>query len=550
MKSIQKVYLCGMKLRETCEAQYGLILNLKALLVTGLLAEETVRNYAQKSIVKTDVLVLKVPVAALLNPTYIANALKKMRPCDFDVVLIPGLVFGDAVVVAEAIGIPAFKGPKYAADLPTVLNALGQISLSTVTPACEMLDEELRRKAMLELSLIDENRDVFLKRRCNFLIGDLAVGKDFPMRVMAEIVNSPYLSTGEIQRLAESYVKAGAEIIDVGMVAGESRPAEAKRAVGAIKSVVNVPVSIDSFDPLEIEEAVDSGVDLVLSVDAGNVEDVAPFVFDVPVVVVPTNQHKGYFPSIVGERVDFLEKIINKARELGVVKIIGDLVLEPTDVSGSFSGFREFSGRNPNVPLLVGVGNVTELLDADSVGVNALLARLSSEVGASILLTTEESDKTQGSITEASIAAKMMFLAKKRRSFPQDLHLDLLVLKNKRMHGEPYNPEEEVKAKVFNSVEESKSTRFDAEGLFKISVDRINEVIAAMHFKTQEAEKPSVIIKGRTAGGIYTRISEMGLLSSLEHAAYLGMELAKAEVALVTGKDYIQDSQLFEKRTI
>jgi dihydropteroate synthase len=39
----------------------------------------------------------------------------------------------------------------------------------------------------------------------------------------------------------------------------------------------------------------------------------------------------------------------------------------------------------------------------------------------------------------------------------------------------------------------------------------------------------------------------MGLVSTLDHAAYLGSELAKAEVALRTGKEYIQDSSLFKK---
>jgi dihydropteroate synthase len=39
----------------------------------------------------------------------------------------------------------------------------------------------------------------------------------------------------------------------------------------------------------------------------------------------------------------------------------------------------------------------------------------------------------------------------------------------------------------------------------------------------------------------------MGLVSRLDHAAYLGSELAKAEIALKTGKEYIQDRGLFVK---
>ena len=33
----------------------------------------------------------------------------------------------------------------------------------------------------------------------------------------------------------------------------------------------------------------------------------------------------------------------------------------------------------------------------------------------------------------------------------------------------------------------------------------------------------------------------------MEHAAYLGSELQKAEIAMITGKDYIQDFDLFKK---
>ena len=142
----------------------------------------------------------------------------------------------------------------------------------------------------------------------------------------------------------------------------------------------------------------------------------------------------------------------------------------------------------------------------------------------------------------------MMFLAKKRVSVPQDLHMDLLFLKNKSMREDPYDVGVEAEARVVTSAEKSKPALFDAKGLFKIAVDRINEAIVALHFAALQAEKPTVIIKGKTAQGIYTKIVEMGLVTGLDHAAYLGSELAKAEVALRTGKEYIQDSQLFKRR--
>ena len=68
---------------------------------------------------------------------------------------------------------------------------------------------------------------------------------------------------------------------------------------------MNVPVSIDSLDPAEIEEAVKAGADLVLSADAGNLEEIAPCLHKVAVVVIPTNQRQGIFPKKAEERVQF-----------------------------------------------------------------------------------------------------------------------------------------------------------------------------------------------------------------------------------------------------
>ena len=46
---------------------------------------------------------------------------------------------------------------------------------------------------------------------------------------------------------------------------------------------------------------------------------------------------------------------------------------------------------------------------------------------------------------------------------------------------------------------------------------------------------------------MYAKIVESGLVTRIDHAAYLGSELAKAEIALRIGKEYIQDSVLFKR---
>ena len=520
---------------------------MNVLLITGVLAEDVVKRYAKESEVDTEILVLKMAVAALLTPETIVNALKNTKLANFNMILVPGLVRGDTTVISKTVGIPAFKGPRYAADLPTVLDLLCNVQLSTVVPACDLLREKISQKALQEIEKAEKNRDELLKKPGSMLIGNLAVGKDFPMRVLAEIVDAALMDKEEIQKTTKSFVKAGADIIDIGMVAGESRPQDAKHIVEWIKRVVNVPVSIDSLDPAEIQAAVQAGADLILSGDAGNIEVIAPFASKVAVVLIPTNQSQGYFPKKAQDRVILLEEIIQTAKKLGFTKCIGDLILAPSDVLESFIAFKEFAARNPDVPLFVGVSNVTELMDADSVGVNALLARLSSEVDASILLATEKSSKAKGTVAEEVAAAKMMFIAKKRGSVPKDLGIDLLILKDKRIHEEPYDKKLEVGAKLVDASGKSERAILDSKGIFKIYIDREDKVLVAVHYTSLDMDTSINIIKGKTAYSVYARIMAMGLASKLDHAAYLGNELAKAEIALRIGKEYVQDKELFKK---
>jgi dihydropteroate synthase-like protein len=309
---------------------------------------------------------------------------------------------------------------------------------------------------------------------------------------------------------------------------------------------VDAPVSIDSLDPAEIREAVGAGADLVLSGDAGNIEAIAPFASKVAVVVIPTNQQEGFFPKKAEDRVTFLEQTLAQAKQLGITKCVADLILDPTDVFESFSAFSLFAQKNPDVPLFVGVSNVTELMDADSVGVNALLVRLSSEVGANILLATEKSNKARCSVSEEATAAKMMFLAKKRGTVPKDLGVDLLVFKDKRNREEPFNKLLEQKAQVIYA-EKPCTVELDPLGAFRIILDRHSGDVIALHYPDQKVTVPDKIIKGKTANAIYTEIANLGLTLQPLHLAYLGSELEKAEIALRTGKEYIQDAALFTR---
>lgn len=520
---------------------------MKILLVTGRLAEPMVQRYAAESRLEVKVVALPFAVAALMTSRYIANQIKSMGVEGFDMVLVPGLVKGDVSTISGAVEIPVFKGPRHAADLPTVLNMIPEIKLSTDTPACDLIRGELSRRALDALRDVEANQGVLLKKPGNIKVGGVAVGRDFPARIVAEIVDAPKLTDEEITRKAVYYTECGADIIDVGMVAGVSQPREAHRAVSVAKRAVSLPVSIDSLDPAEIEAAVSAGADLILSLDAGNIEEVSRFASHIPAVVIPTDFRRHVFSRDADEKIRLLERNMEEAVRHGFTTLIADPILDPLVNPGSTESLLatyKFRQLHPYTVMMLGVGNVTELLDADTPGVNAFLTGVAAELDVSLLLTTEVSDKVRGSVRELSRSSDMMFLAKKRNSIPKELGLDLLVLKEGKLKDEPFDKALTEGVRILDA-ERSDSYRGDPKGCFKILLDRGEGVILLLHYSRPRLNKPDFVIRGRSAADMYKAAVGNGLVSTLDHAAYLGLEVEKAEVALKTGRSYIQDSPLF-----
>ncbi|MEE9594441.1 MAG: DUF4346 domain-containing protein, partial [Candidatus Hydrothermarchaeales archaeon] len=212
-----------------------------------------------------------------------------------------------------------------------------------------------------------------------------------------------------------------------------------------------------------------------------------------------------------------------------------DPILMPPNAGllDSLVAYSEFALQHPHeYPMLMGAGNVTELFDADSVGINALLSSLASECNASLIFTVEASDKTRGSVGELQVAAKMMYLSRIRGSPPKDLGLDLLRFKEKKLKRPSLDevPEaEEIMAEPREDYVE------DPLGYFKIFVEP--QGIRCVHYHKGGA---GVSIIGKNSKEINDTIISMGLISSSDHAFYLGRELQKAESALKYGKSYVQ----------
>ena len=536
---------------------------MNVLIITAKLASALVKRESTKSKHNIQVYVVNTPIAAFLTPKRIVGELEnhdinrvynggssnrnkdfddKFDLKSYDMILTPGLIRKDVGYITDKTGIPTYKGPTDAADLAIVLEMIDKLDLSSNVPADKLIEEELRKRALLfieNFELNEKNNLKLLKKPENILVGKLAVGQDFPMRVLAEIANAPLLTDKELLTRAEYFVRSGADMVDLGMVAGETLDAHIPHMVELLKNHLDVAVSIDSLNPVEIKSAVESGVDMVLSLDHGNWEEVIPYLEEknIPAVILPTDYSNNWVPETVDDRVKSIEELRHKCKKIDV---LADLILDPINSSSivdSIMACYKFKEKNRE-PVFFGVGNVTELLDSDSVGVNALLGGIAMELGASVLFTPEESGKTIGSVKELAVASDMMFLAKNRGSIPKDLGIDMVLFKDKRK-PEVIIDDEDVP--VVNA-EENYKFNHDPAGSFKIMVEEGQ--IKAVHYIKME---PQIAVKGKTAKAVYDEILKRGLISRMEHATYIGSELERAEIASRVGKNYIQDFPLFKK---
>ncbi len=498
---------------------------MKVLLITGRLAQGRIREIISKQRGRHEVHVADVDVAAMLIPKKVAEELK--RAGNFDVILVPGLMRGDLRAIERATGIPTYRGPKDAADLVTVLENLGKIKLSKEVPADELLRDALEKKAMAELKRVDSKgyRRRMLARPWNITVGGLAVGRDVPMRVVAEIPNAEDVDGKELLRRGKYLADSGADVVAIGIA--DDAPERVESGTEVLRKL-GVPIAVDTASVENMRSAVESKADLLLSFDAQLLEEFNNV--EAACVVIPS---RGKIPTDPEERIRALEENLALARAKGFKKLIADPILQPANqgLVDSLAAYRLFSKKHGDgYPVLLGAGNVTELMDADSVGINALLTAMGSECGAGMIFTVEASDKTRESTKELARAAKMAYLAKVRGSAPKDLGLDLLVLKEKRLRREPASSLKvrEIKAK------RGKPFAPDARGYFKIYV---GDEISCIHFRDG---KPTLSVVGDDSAAISDTLLRLGLVGNIEHAMYLGRELRKAEFALRYGKSYVQ----------
>ncbi|MFZ0797810.1 MAG: DUF4346 domain-containing protein [Terriglobales bacterium] len=80
----------------------------------------------------------------------------------------------------------------------------------------------------------------------------------------------------------------------------------------------------------------------------------------------------------------------------------------------------------------------------------------------------------------------------------------------------------------------------DKAGYFVIYPERRTKSLVVEHYTNQGVL--DCMMEGNSTGALYTEAIERGLVTRLDHAAYLGRELARAEQSLLQGKPFVQDA--------
>ena len=403
------------------------------------------------------VLDVGVKVAALMTEQIINRRLP--RPVEANKVMLPGRCRGDLKNLSAEFGVQFIRGPDELKDLPSYFG---------------------RRSRNDDLSQHD-------------------------MRIFAEIVDAPTLTIDAIIERAALMRAAGADVIDLGCLPDTPFP-HLEDAVRALQANEHA-VSVDSANTEELRRGALAGAQYLLSLTV----DTLPLAAETSAVPI-------LIPAAHGELLSLLQAA-EAAEKLGIRAIL-DPILDPIHFGfmNSLARYAELRSRLPAAEILMGTGNLTELTDADSDGVTAILLGICSELYIRNLLVVQVSPHTRRTIQEHDAARRIMFAARKDASIPKDYSNALLALHDRKPF--PNTPTEigEIAAEV-------KDPNFRIE----TSVDGIHVYNRNGHHLGQNA---------------MSLFEKLGVNNDGAHAFYLGTELMKAEISWLLGKRYAQDEPL------
>ena len=432
----------------------------RILFLTGHLAEKSLNKVLaamRPSEFAYDVLDIGISVAGLMTADLIRRRLP--RPEQATRIMVPGRCRGDLDGLTRHYGVPVVRGPEELKDLPQYFGRIGA-------------NQDLSR---------------------------------FDVQIFAEIVDAPQRSVEQILKRAESYRKDGADVIDLGCLPETPFP-HLEEAVAALKSS-GYQISVDSVEPKELLRGGKAGADYLLSLKEDTLW-VAEEVDSTPVLIP---QQSGDLASL--ERA--MEKMARSNR-----RFIADPVLDPIHFgfTDSLVRYHELRRRHPETEIMMGVGNLTELTDADTTGINAVLMGVISELHITNILTTEVSPHAQRAVREADAARRIMYAAREASSLPRDFSSELLTVHARK----PFPDTAEEIAELARAIKDPS---------YRIQVSE-----QGIHIYNRDGL--------RVATDPFTLFPLLNLENDAAHAFYLGVELARAQIAWQLAKRYNQDEEL------
>ena len=325
------------------------------------------------------------------------------------------------------------------------------------------------------------------------------------LRIFAEIVDASQISLEAIVARAEILRAEGADVIDLGCLPDTPFP-HLEETVRELKGR-GLAVSVDSAEPGQLRRGGAAGADYLLSLTERDLA-IAEESGARP-VLVPLNH--GDLASLF--------RAAEEAQKRGLSAIL-DPVLDPIHFgfADSLSRYREVRSRLPEAEMLMGTGNLTELTDANSGGVTALLLGICSELGIANALTVHVSAHTRRTIQEHDAARRIMHAAAADLSLPKGYGRALLQVHDRAPFPNSGSEIAEFAAKV-------KDDNFRIE----TAPDGIHIYSRAGHFVGEDA---------------FALFDKLGVETDGAHAFYLGAELMKAEIGFRLGKRYAQDEPL------
>lgn len=429
------------------------------LFLTGKLAEPQLRKTLEEMepAFRYTVHVLGLSVAALMTADMIQRRLKETYGADR--ILVPGRCRGDLEALSLSLGIPVERGPEELHDLPFFFG---------------------KQRKQADLSRYD-------------------------LLIFAEIVEAPHLDVDGIIRRARDYQRRGANVIDLGCLPSTSFP-HLEAAILALKAE-GFRVSVDSLETADLLLGGQAGADYLLSLHEETLW-LAEQVNSIPVVI----------PARPGD-LDSLDRAIASLKAKGR-RFIADPILDPIHFgfTDSLLRYRTVRQRHPDIELMMGVGNLTELTHADTAGINAILLGVCSELGIRHILATEVSRHARKAVSEADLARRILYAAHQVGALPRYFDDGLMALHERS----PFPLSRQDIEQLYQAVRDpSYRIQVSQEGVHVFNR-------AGLHSATDP----------------FDFYPKLGVEQDGGHAFYLGVELARAQIAWQLGKRYTQDQPL------